>query len=198
MIAKRKNLTKHPLFLYKDRILITTMKISQLTKILICILTISIFMTNGINITLGDPNDAYHERSSNRMVSSELKSLDMRDPPKNIAYEVESEQPRLSAIMQRPTVGNVKILAIPVYFYDMIPIIPENLIEERWDVHVRDYYHENSYDLLSINSYVTPWIEAPKSVSYYADDDYSSTREIELAQFLLSYWDATFNSRIIS
>jgi hypothetical protein len=152
---------------------------------------ITVILGFGMGHTLSTYTSSRTASSYNLISSSNVKGELSSARLNN--YITESEQPHSSSVIERPTMGEVSLLAMPVYFPDMGSLMTDSQIEARWDVDVTDYYLENSYGLLSIDSFVTPWIEAPKSISYYADDAYTSTREMELAQFLLDYWNPVIN-----
>jgi immune inhibitor A len=96
-------------------------------------------------------------------------------------------------VMERPTVGSARALAIPVDFSDQQHTTSTITIDSRWDNlenSVRTYYLENSFDKLSLTVDVLPWVQAPLPISYYAHNDYQVSREMELANWLLNYWDS--------
>lgn len=110
----------------------------------------------------------------------------------NIFGSQDSHQDDPSQVMERPTVGNVRMLAIPADFSDQEHVTSTSSITTRWnnvENSVRTYYLENSFDKLALTVDVTPWLQAPLPISYYAHDDYMVSREMELANWLLSYWD---------
>ena len=105
-----------------------------------------------------------------------------------------SNSPRISAdnLMERPTIGNISILAMPVYFSDQLNSTSFPDINSKWNGStnsVQDYYLENSFNKLEINTLTKPWVLAPKPISYYAIGSYNYSREVELLQWLFSSWD---------
>ena len=81
-----------------------------------------------------------------------------------------SNSPRISAdnLMERPTIGNVSILAMPVYFSDQLNSTSYPDINSKWNGStnsVQDYYLENSFNKLEINTLTKPWVLAPKPIA---------------------------------
>lgn len=108
------------------------------------------------------------------------------------------KQPKTSNIVvkNRPTLGNVTLLAMPVYFSDQANTTTMNEIDDVWEgsgTSVRAYYLENSFGKLEISVLTKPWLLAPKPISYYAFGDYNFAREYELLQVLCNYWDSEIN-----
>ena len=112
------------------------------------------------------------------------------------------QQPKTSdtVIKNRPTLGNVTILAMPVYFSDQANTKTMNEIDDVWEGSgnsVKIYYLENSFGKLEISISTKTWVIAPNPISYYAIGDYNFTRENELLQYLCSYWDSEINYTLI-
>jgi len=108
------------------------------------------------------------------------------------------QQPKTSDIVlkNRPTLGNVTILAMPVYFSDQASTKTVNEIDDVWEGpgnSAKTYYLENSFGKLEISVLTKAWVLAPNPISYYAIGDYNFTREEELLQYLCSYWDSEIN-----
>ena len=137
-----------------------------------------------------DLADSYTVEQSN---SSPLRGYEGNyDLSYNIFGSQDSQQDDPSQVMERPTVGSGRMLAIPVDFSDQEHVTSTSSNTTRWnnlENSVRTYYLENSFDKLALTVDVTPWLQAPLPISYYAHDDYMVSREMELANWLLSYWD---------
>ena len=98
-----------------------------------------------------------------------------------------------TVLMNRPTLGNVTILVMPVYFSNQASTKTTNEIDDKWEGtgnSVKIYYLENSFGKLEISVLTKTWILAPNPISYYAFGDSDFTSKKELLQYLCSYWDS--------
>lgn len=67
-----------------------------------------------------------------------------------------------------PSKGNVKILVVPVQFYNSPMTTGINYIEEALNIHLKNYYYESSYGKLNLSFEIIPeWFMAEHSYSYY-------------------------------
>ncbi|MHA1104288.1 MAG: hypothetical protein ACTSPN_00950 [Promethearchaeota archaeon] len=90
------------------------------------------------------------QAAPNVISSSQMKALDGNmDDSISYSYALESEHPHSSAVMERPTIGEVSVLALTVYFPDMPYFVSSSQIEERWDLYVDDYYQYNIEEIVA-------------------------------------------------
>jgi len=95
-----------------------------------------------------------------------------------------------------PTMGNVSVLVIPVYFPDETFSTSTSVLQDRWDSEansVQKYYMENSFNRLNISVEVLSWTLANNTIAYYGDDDYQYPREFDLIDYLVEVWDDQIN-----
>ena len=131
-------------------------------------------------------------QEKNQLSASGVKGEATIHPYENSGYIINNAPPTPFSIMERPTSGSASILAIPIQFIDVPYTTGIATIDARWDGSensVRDYYLENSFGKLGISVHTLIYRQAPFPITYYAHDSYSVTREIELANWALDYWD---------
>ena len=165
--------------------------------ITIGILFVMIMMLNiGSGLTIIQQDEIQVEKSQNSEITSEYVATASNANLGDDYFEI-SMAPKTGMIpseaqaayeFNNPTIGNVSVLVIPVYFPDEFFGTSTSTIQDRWDAEANSaqtYYWQNSLNKLNISVEVLEWTVANNTIAYYGDDDYQYPREFDLVDYLV-------------
>ena len=189
-----------------------------ITSLLVLSLTSCDMLMDFINIA--NPSKDNSSTFSEAVASSKQSIVDISTPPaddlpanrasKNYSDFVENNAYPLSCT---PSIGEAKLLVIPVWFNDSSKFIKEaNKDNVKEDIHaayfgeesevgwqsVKSYYETESLGALTLTGTVSDWYEADANYSYYGSDPSNDTtgvpKTIDLVEKATSWYFANHSS----